>query len=81
VLQLDLGDHRQHPVALMVQQADEPQLFDQLLAEAQRRFDRRAGEQEAGMGGVAGAREELQMSTALACCLWPLLLSAGKLLS
>ncbi|PRW59310.1 Cell division cycle-associated 7 [Chlorella sorokiniana] len=39
VLQLDLGDHKRRRLALLVQQADEPQLFAQLQAEATRRFD------------------------------------------
>ena len=43
VLQLDLRDHKHRRVVLLVQQADEPQLFDQLQAEANRRFDRCAG--------------------------------------
>lgn len=40
VLQLDLRDHKQRRLALLVQRCHEPQLFEQLLSEATRRFDR-----------------------------------------
>lgn len=40
VLQLELRDHHRRPLALVVQRSDEPRLFEQLLAEASRRFDR-----------------------------------------